>query len=181
MIRCSPLLLLLLFHVVVVLELSLCMCNYRWITTTTILHSNNNNQTTNDHKNIEQYMLIYLFIVVVVIRSFVCNMKRPSMKQSMKCKWVQIWQANLLWLMDPPGQSSMDLWKTITPFGKWTYFGWWTPPVNWAWISARPLHWIIFITDWTLPPPPIDHRSMEDHYTTSVAWQTDSTTSSNGP
>ena len=64
-------------------------------------------------------------------------------------------------------------------FGRGTYFGQWNPPVNQAWISGRPLHQIIFITDWILPPPAIDHRSMEDHYTASVAWQTDPTPSSN--
>ena len=86
-------------------------------------------------------------------------------------------------------------------FAWWIYFGWWTPSsikhgsledhytiwqtnllwemdplVNWTWISGRPLHQIIFITDWTLPPPPTDHRSIEDNYTASVAWQTDPTT-----
>ena len=31
------------------------------------------------------------------IRSFVCNTKRPSVKQSMKRKWVQIWQIPQYW------------------------------------------------------------------------------------
>ena len=106
------------------------------------------------------------YVTSNIIRSFICNMKRPSVKQSMKYKW----------------------------FGRCTYFGWWTPPpLNWEWISRRPLHQIIFMTDRPHPllqltidpcktntpsnfhdrltptPPPICHISMEDHYTSSVS------------
>ena len=42
-----------------------------------------------------------------------------------------------------PHQLSMDLWKTITPNN--------------------------FHDRLTLPPPPINHRSTEDHYTTYVS------------
>ena len=100
------------------------------------------------------------YVTSNTIRSFICNMKRPSVKQSMKCKW----------------------------FSRWTYFGKWTPH-NWAWISRRPLHQIIFMRDWHHPllqltidpcktntpsnfhdrltptPSPIYHISMEDKYT----------------
>ena len=86
----------------------------------------------------------------------------------------------------PPGQLSMDLWKTITPnnfHDRMTlalsppidhrsmedhyteYFWQMDPSSNSAWISGRPLHQIIFMTGWHLPPPPIDNRTMEDHYT----------------
>ena len=110
------------------------------------------------------YVVVAVVVVIVVIMSFICNMKRPSVKQSMKHKSIQIWQANLLWLMDPP--------------------------VNWAWISGRPLHHLEdeptlgngppsqsnmdlwktitpnnFHNRLTPPPPLDDHRSMEDHYT----------------
>ena len=45
------------------------------------------------------------------IRSFLYNTKRPSVKQSMKRKWVQNWQsAN--W---PPHQSRIDALNTTTP------------------------------------------------------------------
>ena len=65
----------------------------------------------------------------------------------------------------PPGQSSMDLWKTITlnnfhdrlslaPLLQSTIDPWKT-------ITPNNFHDRL-----TLPPPPIDHRSLEDHYTT---------------
>ena len=65
--------------------------------------------------NICRFIWMLFVVVIVVMRSFVCNVKRLSVKQSMKHKWVQIWQGNLLWPVEPPSQSSMDLWKTITP------------------------------------------------------------------
>ena len=67
-----------LFPVVVVLQLSLCMSNYRWITTTT-LHSNINNQKTNYH---QKYWTIYADVYVccccfcwycVIVLLFICN------------------------------------------------------------------------------------------------------------
>ena len=84
------------------------------------------------------------------IRSFVCNTKRPSVKQSMKRKWAQN-------LAEEPSLDDGP------------------PPVNRAWISGRPLHCTSFTTDWPHPSPPIDHRPMADHYTISVSWQTDPT------
>ena len=101
--------------------------------------------------------------LISFIRSFICNTKRPSVKQSMKRKRAQIWQTNLLWLLDPPVnwawisgrplhciicmtdwpcpllQLTTDTWQTATLMD---------PPVSWAWISGRPLHRIIFMTDW---------------------------------
>ena len=49
------------------------------------------------HITIQYLALTILFcfcyiIFAFIIRSFVCNTKRPSVKQSMKRKWVQIWQ-----------------------------------------------------------------------------------------
>ena len=98
--------------------------------------------------------------------------------------------ADLLWPMDPPHQSSMDLWKTVTPFGRQTYFGQWSPhqssmdlshytiwQTHLLWLMD-PHHCLSGIHFWkTITPnnfhdrltpalpPPINHRSMEDHYT----------------
>ena len=39
------------------------------------------------------------------------------------------WQMNLLWLMDPLVPEQRWLVYHYTKLGRWTYFGWWTPPV----------------------------------------------------
>ena len=61
------------------------------------------------------------------------------------------------------------------------------PSSNWSLISGRPLHWLCctycrmhrYQCRQTPPPPPIDHRSLEDHYTASVSWQIEPIPSSN--
>ena len=73
-----------------------------------------------------------------------CTLKpKPDMR-----KWVHIfrWGVQIRCQIYPP-QLSIDIWKTIT------------------------LH--NFHDRLIPPPPPIDHRSMADHYTISVSWQTD--------
>ena len=47
--------------------------------------------------------------------------------------WIPVhqnWQTNLLWPMDPPWIEHRCLEYCYTKLGRWTYFGWWTPPVN---------------------------------------------------
>ena len=56
-------------------------------------------------------------------------------------------------------------------FSRGSYFGQWNPLVNQAWIS-KTITPNNFHNRLNPTPPPIDHRSMEDHYTASVAWQT---------
>ena len=151
------LLLLLLFHVVVVWELSLCMCNYWWITTTT------------------KYYTVTTIIKQLMITKILNNI----------CRFIWMLLLLLLWGLLYVIQKD-HLWSKAWnvnefKFGRGTYCGQWNPSVNWALISGRPLHQIIFITDWILPPPPFNHRSMEDCYTASFAWQTDPTPSSNQP
>ena len=61
-----------LFHVVV-LQLSLCISNCRWIKTTT-LHSNNNNWKTNYHKKYwTLYVDVYVCCCCVMFLLFICN------------------------------------------------------------------------------------------------------------
>ena len=43
-----------------------------------------------------------MFAFIEFIRSFVCDMKRPSVKQSMKRKWAQIWQKESSLANGPP-------------------------------------------------------------------------------
>ena len=55
---------------------------------------------------------------------------------------VQIWQINLLWPMDPPVSEQKCLEYQYTKLGRWTYFGWWTPPVpeeRWLHITTQNL------------------------------------------
>ena len=58
----------------------------------------------------------------------------------------------------------------VFKFGRQIYFGWWTPLVNRAWISGRPItpfgRWTYF-GQWT--PQSIEHGSLADHYT---MWKT---------
>ena len=78
----------LLFHVVVVVHLSLCIHNYRW--TTTKLHSNNNNNSKeiNLHKLFNLFVLIILCCYCVIFffffffLLFICNNRTPILHSS---------------------------------------------------------------------------------------------------
>ena len=102
------------------------------------------------------YLILYIYIyklkIHVLFRSFVCNTKRPSVKQSIKqqvssnladepsladaphtraeMSWIPVqktWHMNLLWPMDPPVPEQRCLEYQNTKLGRWTYFGQWTP------------------------------------------------------
>ena len=152
----------------------------------------------------------FLLIYINLIRSFICNTKRPSVKQSMKCKEVQNWQIcqwtpcqlsidalntatpNLADLLaDPPHQLSIDALNTATPNLadlRQTY-----PPsiehrcleycytelgrsasrptphqLSLDALNSATANLADLLAD-LQPPPAIEHRSLENHYTTYLA------------
>ena len=117
----------------------------------------------------------------IIIRSFVCNTKRPSVKQGMKHKWVQNWQ-----ICQWTPQSIEHRWLAYhyTKLGRSAngpppiengcledhyteWFSWQTDPApssNWPQIHGRPLHQISFMTDW---PHPILQLTVDPWKTTT--------------
>ena len=88
------------------------------------------------------YIVVLYFLSIYVF--FICNMKRPSVKQSMKCKWVQIWQiCQRSAVSSIPPQLSIDALNTIT------------------WNLVRST--IDLLAD--LSPPTIKHSCLEYHST----------------
>ena len=78
-----------------------------------------------------------------------------------------------------PSQSTMDLWKTTTlhkfhdrltpsPLLQLYIDYWKTFTSNKLQIYSR-MHIVFIFSRWTLPPP-IKHRSLENHYTTQVSY-----------
>ena len=89
----------------------------------------------------------------LLIRSFVCNMKRPSVKQSIK-QQVSSNLADELSLADGP----LHLLARIV-LGRQTFFGQWTPHLLVRLVLGRQ----IFFGQWT---PQIQHRWLQCQYTT---------------
>ena len=153
-----------LFHVVVVLQLSLCMSNYRWITTTT-LHSNNNNQKTNYHK---KYWTIYLDVSVcdccyVIFLLFICYCRctMADEQQEQQCETVTttITQRNLYKLLSV-GELIFEIdWRSDAPPANWTEtYRAWLHQISYQYST-------MYIYPGQMYPPLIKLRAREPDYT----------------
>ena len=97
--------------------------------------------------------------------------KKTSLMTTPKCLGVQIWQMNLLWLVDPPVPEQRYLEYQYTKLGRWTYFGQWIPPVPeqkcFEYQYTKLGRWTYFC--WWTPPVP-EQRCLEYQYTKLGRW-----------
>ena len=81
-------------------------------------------------------------------------MDPPSTRAEMP--WIPVhktWLMNLHLLMDPPVPEQKCLEYQYTKLGRWTYFGWWTPPVQlgrWTYFGQCYWHLVVKHDTFTL-------------------------------